>query len=149
MDEINIEGVILTPLNRIFHPKGDVFHGMKKSDEGFTGFGEAYFSIIKNGEIKGWKKHKKMTMNLIVPVGIVSFVLYDDRKSSSSRNKFYSVTFSQDNFQRLTVPSGIWYAFKGNSNDLNLILDVADLEHDPHEIVKLHLDEIYFDWESM
>ena len=54
MDEINIEGVIHTPLSRIFHPKGDILHGMKKSDEGFTGFGEAYFTIIKNGEIKGW-----------------------------------------------------------------------------------------------
>ena len=29
MDKINIEGVILTPLNKIRHPKGDIFHGIK------------------------------------------------------------------------------------------------------------------------
>ena len=34
MDKINIEGVILTPLNKICHPKGDVFHGMKILDVG-------------------------------------------------------------------------------------------------------------------
>ena len=46
MDKIGVEGVLLTPLKRIHHPKGDVFHGMKKSDAGFSGFGEAYFSTI-------------------------------------------------------------------------------------------------------
>lgn len=30
-----MDGVILTPLKQIYHPKGDVFHGMKKSDEGY------------------------------------------------------------------------------------------------------------------
>ena len=48
MDKVNIEGVILTPLNKISHPKGDIFHGIKKTDIGYSGFGEAYFSIIKN-----------------------------------------------------------------------------------------------------
>ena len=32
MDEISIEGLILTPLKKIHHPKGDIFHGLKKSD---------------------------------------------------------------------------------------------------------------------
>ena len=30
-----MDGVILTSLKQIHHPKGDIFHGMKKSDEGF------------------------------------------------------------------------------------------------------------------
>ena len=82
MDKINIEGVILTPLKKISHPRGDVFHGMKKSDNGYAGFGEAYFSTIKNGEIKGWNKHKRMTLNLVVPVGKVIFIIYDGREKS-------------------------------------------------------------------
>ena len=51
-----LDGVILTPLKKIGHPKGDVFHAMKLSDEGFCGFGEAYFSTVNKSEIKGWKK---------------------------------------------------------------------------------------------
>ena len=54
MDEINIEGVILTPLKKIHHPKGDVLHGLKKSDAEYSSFGEAYFSTINNGEIRIW-----------------------------------------------------------------------------------------------
>ena len=77
-----MDGVILTPLKQIHHPKGDILHGMKKSDIGFDGFGEAYFSSIKEGEIKGWKKHRKMTLNLIVPVVEIEFVVFDAKKNN-------------------------------------------------------------------
>ena len=54
MDKGIVEGVLLTPLKQIYHPKGNVFHGMKKSDPGFSGFGEAYFSTINFGDTKIW-----------------------------------------------------------------------------------------------
>ena len=148
MDEINIEGVILTPLNKIHHPNGDILHGMKKSDVGFAGFGEAYFSTIKTGAIKGWNKHKRMTLNLVVPFGEVTFVIYDKRESSRSKGKFFKVTLSQANYQRLTVPPGLWLAFKGKSNDINLILNIADMEHNPDELEKLDLDKISYNFNS-
>ena len=43
MDKINIEGVFLTPLKKIYHPKGDIFHCMRKSDVGFTGLEKLIF----------------------------------------------------------------------------------------------------------
>ena len=55
-----MDGVILTPLKKIDHPKGDIYHAMKKSDHGYNGFGEVYFSTINKDDIKGWKKHLKM-----------------------------------------------------------------------------------------
>ena len=148
MDHINIDDVILTPLKRIEHPKGEVLHGMKSSDVSFAGFGEAYFSEINYGEVKGWSKHIKMTLNLIVPVGEVTFVIYDERDHSSSREQFFSVKISPLNYQRLTVPPGVWLAFKGNAEELNLILNIANLEHDPNEMEKLPIDEIKYKWNS-
>ena len=41
-----MDGVILTPLKKIHNLRGYVFHAMKKSDIGFDGFGEAYFSTV-------------------------------------------------------------------------------------------------------
>jgi len=148
MDEIDIDGVILTPLKRIYHPKGSIYHGLKKSDAEYSSFGEAYFSTINNGEIKGWNKHKMMTLNLIVPFGEVTFVIYDKRESSRSKGKFFKVTLSQANYQRLTVPPGLWLAFKGKSKDINLILNIADMEHNPDEIEKLDLDKISYNFDS-
>ena len=52
MDKINIFGVSLTPLKVIEHPLGNVYHGMKKSDVGYTGFSEVYFSTILSTIIK-------------------------------------------------------------------------------------------------
>jgi len=149
MDELSIEGVILTPLQKILHPKGDIFHGMKKSDAGFSCFGEAYFSTIKTNEIKGWNRHNKMTLNLIVPMGEVFFVIYDDREESRSIGRFFTVMLSLSNYQRLTIPPGLWVAFKGTGNNKNMILNLASMEHDPGEMDKLDLDQINYNWGSI
>lgn len=149
MGQTGIEGVLLTPLKKIFHPKGDILHGVKKSDRGFVGFGEAYFTKVKFGEIKGWNKHKRMTLNLCVPAGKVFFVLYDDREKSKTRGSLLPVEISVDDYQRLTVPPGVWLAFKGMSDDTNLILDVTNMEHDPDEVEKQGLEQIEYNWDAV
>lgn len=136
----SMDGVILTPLKQIHNPKGDVFHAMKKSDEGFDGFGEAYFSTVQKNDIKGWKKHTKMTLNLVVPLGEIEFIVYDDKK-----NEFFSVKLSQNNYQRLTVKQNLWMAFRGVDEN-NMLLNLASIEHDPQEAINLELDKIKYDW---
>ena len=54
MEEIS--GVLITKLKKIRDSRGAVFHGIRKSNEGFHGFGELYFSSVENGVVKGWKK---------------------------------------------------------------------------------------------
>lgn len=145
--EIAIEGVVLTPLKQIFHPKGDVFHGMKRSDPGFDGFGEAYFSTIHPGDTKPWKKHLRMTLNFVIPVGGIRFVLYDDREGSLTYGHFFDITLGEGNYQRITIPAGIWVAFHGVSEGLNLLLNLANLEHDPEEVERKEtLDDIPYTW---
>jgi len=142
-----LEGVIITPLKQIFHPLGDVFHGMKKSDAGFAGFGEAYFSTIKKGETKVWKKHLSMTLNIVVPMGKIRFVMYDDRPDSATFGDFNECVLSPEtNYARLTVPPQVWMAFQG-LDDYNLLLNIANLEHNPDEVErKQSLDEISYQW---
>ena len=149
MDKINIESVILTPLKKITHPMGGIFHAMKESDVGYAGFGEAYFSTIKHGEIKGWNLHRKMTLNLVVPMGKVTFVIYDDKDGSNSKENYFKVTLSQTNYQRLTVPPGLWLAFKGIGSSTNLILNVANMEHDSNELDRMEFDMVDYNWESV
>ena len=75
-----MDGVILTPLKRIPSEKGDVLHGMKSTESTFCGFGEAYFTQIRPGYTKGWKRHNRMTLNLVVVHGKVKFVVYDEQE---------------------------------------------------------------------
>ena len=147
MDKISVEGVLLTLLKRIYHPKGDVFHGMKKSDSGFSGFGEAYFSTINFEYTKPWKKHCKMTLNFVVPMGEIRIVIFDDREGSSTKNIFFDITLGDKNYQRITIPPGVWVAFCGVGPNYNLLLNLANLEHDPNEVErKESLSEIAYQW---
>ncbi len=143
---VNIEGVLLTPLKMIDNPKGNIMHALKKSDQSFIGFGEAYFSEVNPGVVKGWKKHLKMTLNVIVPVGDIQFVLYDDRTGSNTYGNFCNIILGINNYQRLTVPPGIWMAFKGFGNTFNMLLNIASIEHDPNESVSCDLEQIVYNW---
>ena len=149
MDKVIIQGISLTKLKIIDHPQGNIYHAMKKSDRGFTYFGEAYFSTILKNEVKGWKKNQKMTLNFIVPIGEVTFVLFDDRKNSITFNKKESVKISPSNYYRLTIPPKIWYAFKGHSSKSNLILNITDHEHQSDYILREKLDTFQFDWDKI
>ena len=82
---VMIKDVLITKLDVIDTPGGSVMHAMKESSIGYSGFGEAYFSQVYKGAVKAWKRHKKMTLNLIVPEGEVRFVLFDDREILSAQ----------------------------------------------------------------
>ena len=113
-----MEGVAVHPLKHIVVPKGDIYHALKSTDEGYAGFGEAYFSQIEQGAAKGWKRHNRMTLNLVVPVGAVKFVIYDDREGSPTRGQFEEITLSPEScYQRLTVAPGLWMAFYGEGGN--------------------------------
>ena len=120
--------IIKTPLKRIHHPDGDILHGLRSTESSFNGFGEAYFTSVKKGAIKGWKKHNIMVLNLVVPVGNVVFYTYDEKTGEKLK-----IRIGRDDYSRLTIPSGIWLAFEGVDDGLNLILNVASIPHDPLE----------------
>ncbi len=130
-------GVILTPLQQIAHPKGDIFHVLKAQEASFHGFGEAYFTHIVQGETKGWRQHQKMRLNLVVPVGAVRFHLHDEATGLGSHVLLGN---APEHYARLTVPPGIWMAFSGVGSGTNLVLNLASIPHDPAEAANAALE---------
>ncbi|GHU71039.1 hypothetical protein FACS189413_12220 [Bacteroidia bacterium] len=141
-----MEGVNLYPLKRIPVEKGDILHALKSTDAGYTGFGEVYFSQIEQGAVKGWKRHNRMTLNIVVPVGAIRFIVYDDRPGSSTNGQREEIILSPDtNYQRLTVAPGLWMAFEGIAEGISILMDIIPEAHDPSETDKKELSEIpYF-----
>ncbi|BAI76898.1 dTDP-4-dehydrorhamnose epimerase (plasmid) [Azospirillum sp. B510] len=129
----------LTPLKRIPTPKGEVRHGIRVDDAGFAGFGEAYISEIFSGETKGWKRHRLMTMNLIVLKGTINFSVYDE--SSNECKKFLLSEENKHLYYRLTVPPGLWMAFRGEAMGSSLVLNIASHVHDPDEAEVREINE--------
>jgi len=141
-----IGGVIVTPLKVIDTPGGHILHGMKCSDEGYDGFGEAYFSMVDHGVVKGWKRHTRMTLNLVVPMGEIRFVIFDDRASSVSHGLFQEVIISKSNYCRLTVPPMVWMGFQGVGQESNMLLNLANIPHEPEESERSDVAAFNFDW---
>lgn len=141
MGPVTLNDIIVTPLNRIPTSGGDVMLAMKAVDAGYAGFGEAYFSCIAKGAIKAWKCHSLMTINLVVPLGYVRFVFYDNNGKT-----FRVEDIGNERFVRLSVPPGIWFGFRGLTEPQSIILNIASILHDPNEVQRLPTDGIIHDW---
>ncbi len=137
-----VDTVCVTPLKRIAAPGGDVLHALKASDPGFRLFGEAYFSWVTPGAVKAWKCHLRMTLNLLVPVGLVRFVFC----GQDSHRVFRTETVGESRYVRLTVPPGIWFGFQGMSEAPSLLMNLGDIEHDPGEVLRKAVTEFDYDW---
>jgi dTDP-4-dehydrorhamnose 3,5-epimerase len=141
MGSLSLENIMVTPLRIIPTQGGIVMHVLKDSDEAFAGFGEAYFSRVECGAIKSWRKHTQMTMNLVVPVGKVKFVFTMDG------TEYREIEIGEDSYQRITVPSGFWCSFACISAVPALVLDVANIAHDPAEVERREIQDFSYQWQ--
>ena len=141
---MTLASILLTPLQRIQTTGGDVLHAMKQSDAGYGGFGEAYFSWVSSGAVKAWKRHMRMTMNVVVPVGQVRFVFRSVNEDGG--DEFRVEEIGLDRYARITVPPGIWFGFQGLDTPQSLVLNIASIRHDPNEVERLALSEVKYAW---
>lgn len=132
-----MDGVTVTPLRRIATGKGDVLHAMKATDPGYCGFGEVYFSEVYPGQRKGWKRHNRMTLNLVVIRGAIKFVVVNDL----THEREEMVLSPDSNYSRLTVAPGLWMSFEGVSNETSLLMDLIPEPHDPDEADRKELSQ--------
>jgi dTDP-4-dehydrorhamnose 3,5-epimerase len=135
---MKIHDVLLTPLRQIQDDRGSVMHMLRATDPHFSGFGEIYFSTVKQGAVKAWKRHRQMTLNLACPVGEVRLVVYDDRESSPTRGIAEELVLGAGNYQLVTIPPLLWTGFTGLSAGPSLVANCASLPHDPVEADRLN-----------
>ena len=144
MGIVSLTDILVTPLRRIPTIGGDVMHALKDSDDGFNGFGEVYFSWVEQGAIKAWKYHQHMTLNLVVPLGEISFVFH----IKDQENCFRTENIGEEKYVRLTVPPGIWFGFQGRGSGQSLLMNLADMAHDPDEVLRKKTSEIVYNWST-
>jgi dTDP-4-dehydrorhamnose 3,5-epimerase len=143
-----IEGIEILPLKILRDDRGAVMHMIRSTDSHFSKFGEVYFSLVNPGAVKGWKKHKEISQNMVVPEGMIQIVFYDDRENSKTRGRLLSIEFGVDNYNLVKIPPNVWYAFKAISKTHALIANCTTAPHDPNESVVLPLenDIIPYSW---
>ena len=143
MDKSNIDfdGVFLIEKQIINGDKGSVRHIITSEEEQFKGFKEAYFSTINSREIKGWKKHLKMTVNLLVCSGKVEFYICNDESiNNPNKKKCLKIVICEFDNKRLTIEPNIWFAFRCISDKNSMILNISNHMHDNNEVVNMPID---------
>ena len=74
--------------------------------------------------------------------------IYDLNKYIGEGKEYEEIIISPNTYLRLTVPPGIWFGFKGLGKHINLISNIADIEHDPSEVQRKSLSEIEYNWKK-
>ena len=128
-------------LNKIKNQKGEILLGLKKNDIEYKNFSELYFSKIYYKNIKGWKIHKKATMNIVVPFGKIKFVIYDDISKT-----FFSEIIGIDDYKLLTIYPNSCFGFQGLNDPLSILANISDYINDPKEYINIELNSIEYDW---
>jgi dTDP-4-dehydrorhamnose 3,5-epimerase len=139
----NVKGLCLTPLREIGDDRGSVLHLLRRDDPSFQGFGECYCSETLPNAVKAWKRHKVQTQNLAVPVGRLKLVVFDDRKTSSTRGAIEVIELGRpDKYSLVTIPPDLWYGFCAIGFSPALIVNCVNHPHDPLESERLPHDSI-------
>ena len=134
-----INGLKCEALSLIPGEKGSVIKLIQKDKNSFPRFGEAYLSTIKQNEIKGWKKHTKMTCNLVVVTGEIEFIIHDFKDEDQTIIESNNFLLNQDDYKKLTIPPCLWFAFKGIAKK-NIVLNITDMMHDDAEVLGQEVD---------
>ena len=143
-----IQGVQVIPLRRIPDERGTILHMMRNTDPHFQQFGEIYFSTVYPGVIKGWHRHKEMTLNYAVPFGRIKLVLYDERDKSPTKGELMEIFLGPDNYSLVIMPPDVWNGFKGMSDPYAIVANCCTHAHDPTRSARLdpHKNHIPYDW---
>ena len=131
-----IHDIKITPLKIISDKRGKVMHMLRADSAVFKKFGEIYFSTIYSQAVKAWHLHKESYLNYTCVKGEVKLVLFDDRKASSSKNKFQEIILSPKNYCLVTIPPNIWNGFKGLDVGESIIANCLTLPHNEKEMVR-------------
>lgn len=143
-----INGLQIKKLRRISDERGSVMHMLRCDQAEFVQFGEIYFSEIFPEVTKGWKLHRKMTLNYAVPCGEIKVVLYDQRKDSHTFGEVNEIYLGRSNYDLLTIPPLIWTSFACVSSVTAIVANCATMPHDPSEVLNCDIDDprIPYNW---
>jgi dTDP-4-dehydrorhamnose 3,5-epimerase len=143
-----IEGVQIIPLRRIPDERGTIFHMLRSTDPHFQQFGEIYFSTVYPGVIKGWHRHREMTLNYACISGRIKLVLFDDRDGSPTKGELMEIFLGPDNHSLVIIPPEVWNGFKGMSEPHAIVANCCTHAHDPSRSSRLDPfeNDIPYDW---
>jgi dTDP-4-dehydrorhamnose 3,5-epimerase len=144
-----IDGVQVVPLRRIPDERGTIMHMLRSTDPHFRQFGEIYFTTIYRDVVKGWHKHRQMTLNYACVFGRIKLALFDEQETSPTRGELQEIFLGPDDYSLVVIPPGIWTGFKGMTDPCAIVANCCTHPHDPALTTRLDPfdNHIPYEWD--
>lgn len=145
-----IEGVRTKRLNVIPDERGRLMEILRRDDDCFVAFGQAYMTTAYPGVVKGWHYHKVQIDHFVVLKGMMKVVLYDARESSPTRGVINEFFMGEHNPILVQIPPFVYHGLKCISEReailLNLPTEPYRYEAPDEYRVPAHDPSIPYDW---
>jgi dTDP-4-dehydrorhamnose 3,5-epimerase len=145
-----IDGVKIKKLKVIPDERGRLMEILRRDDELFENFGQAYMTTTYPGVVKAWHKHEKQTDNIACVAGQIKMALYDGRPGSPTFKEINEFYLGVHNPLLVQVPVGVYHGWMAVSQEEALIINIPtemyDREHPDEQRLDPHTSDIPYDW---
>ncbi len=145
-----IEGVKIKKLRVIPDERGRLMEILRRDDELFRNFGQAYVTTTYPGVVKAWHKHEKQTDNIACVAGLIKMALYDGRPDSPTFKEVNEFYLGVHNPLLVQLPPGIYHGWMCVSQEeaiiVNLPTETYNYEHPDEQRLDPHSNDIPYDW---
>jgi dTDP-4-dehydrorhamnose 3,5-epimerase len=145
-----IEGVRFKTLTVIPDERGRLMEMLRRDDEMFLGFGQAYLTTAYPGVVKGWHYHRIQHDHFIVVKGMMKIVLYDARDASPTHGVINEFFMGEHNPLLLQIPPFVYHGFKCISEQEALVVNLPTepYRHESPDEYRVAPDDpsIPYDW---
>jgi dTDP-4-dehydrorhamnose 3,5-epimerase len=145
-----IEGLKTKELKVIPDERGRLMEILRKDDDLFLGFGQAYMTSTYPGVVKAWHMHEKQTDNVVCLQGMLKLVLYDGRRGSKTFGELEQYYIGVHNPLLVQIPAGVYHGWMCVSPEEALVVNLPTLPYNHEEPDEQRLDpnssDIPYDW---
>jgi dTDP-4-dehydrorhamnose 3,5-epimerase len=145
-----IEGVRVKQLAVIPDERGRLMEMLRRDDDLFIEFGQAYLTTMYPGVTKAWHHHKLQTDHFVCVRGMIKLVLYDEREGSPTQGLLNEFFVGDHNPQLVQIPRNVWHGFKNVGETESLIVNLVTHPYNraqPDEYrLDPHRNHIPYDW---
>jgi dTDP-4-dehydrorhamnose 3,5-epimerase len=145
-----IHGVKTKTLKVIPDERGRLMEILRRDDEIFQEFGQAYVTTTYPGVVKAWHKHEKQTDNIACVAGLIKLAVYDGRPGSPTRGQIDQFYIGVHNPMLVQVPAGLYHGWMCVSPEEAVVVNIPTNTYDRAKPDEQRLDpgtgEIPYDW---
>ena len=145
-----IDGVKIKHLKRHVDERGYVMEILRRDDELFTEFGQAYISACFPGMVKAWHCHEIQTDHFCCIQGNAKIGLYDDRKKSKTYGVVNQLYLGEHQPGKVKIPPGIQHGWmcvgKKEAYIINIVSEMYNRQEPDEFRTDPHDNHIPYDW---